>query len=65
MVVLAVVVLVEGRAALAAADVLVAVAVDEEEAGQVADGSDDGGQIVAAGPEAFVGGGVAEDLFVY
>ena len=41
---------------------LVAVAVDEEEAGQIADGCDDGGEVVAAGPEAFVGGGVAKDL---
>ena len=58
------VVMVQGGAAFAAAEVCerMGVAVGEEEAGQVADGGGDGGEVVASGPEAFVRGGVAEDL---
>lgn len=37
-------------------------AVDEEEAGQVADGGGDGVEVVPAGPESFIRGRVPEDL---
>ena len=43
---------------------MVAVAVGEEEAGEIADRSGYGCEVVTACPEAFVGGGVAEDLLL-